>query len=1177
MADEPSEQSQADPLKVAPPPSHVIRDELQELVMGDLLGPIGGESEEIEGEARVSDRYLLGMLAPRRQAVPQETDEALASGTSESPGEGSSEPTTAPAATMFPSSMGLTFTVDRGIDEILVEARWGRYSREDSETAETEAGNPKKVWLRTPMGGELHVPMKDGAVRPTPPDPSEPEVILQGLVREREGQWVVTLFLVNQQEEPDRLKDERWVFQPRIRVHGRADEPIFVRRPYQHDPERWDAELLRETRELEMLYRKQIEFASGHGVAVHVETAHDDPEHALWIETRVLPAFDVPQQTPPTAVDEGFEKLGGLELDMLELSNLESDQFSEKLGPLTEAYGDWIESRQRSVEASENGLGEYSDAAAQTIERCRLARKRIQEGIDLLGRDDVAAEAFRFANRSMALQRIHSIHAEACRRGEASSLEELEADPKAHSWRPFQLAFVLLNLPSTRDLNHQDRSHETEAVADLLWFPTGGGKTEAYLGLAAFVLGLRRLEGPIEGRVGEHGVAVLMRYTLRLLTLQQFQRATALICACESIRRTDAKKWGNNPFRIGLWVGAKATPNWTRDASQWVTQQRSARDSYSGGVGSPLQLTNCPWCGTKIQPGRDVVVETLAQGRARTIVYCGDKYGTCDFSQAKAPAEGLPTVVVDEELYRLLPSLVIATVDKFAQMPWNGRTQMLFGNVDGYCPRHGFRSPEVEDSDSHPKKRNLAAVKTVKFGPLRPPDLIIQDELHLISGPLGSMTGLYETAVDELCSWEVGGKRVRPKVIASTATIRNAVSQVHGLFLRNVQIFPPPGTEIEDNFFSIQRKPSDKYPGRRYLGVCAPGKRLKAILIRAYMAYLGAGQALYEKYGGDADAWMTLLGYFNSIRELGGMRRLLEDDVRQRLRRIELRGLANRALRPPEELTSRKASTDIPEILDRLEIQFDPDDDAARLEARKQNKRLPKPWPYDVVLATNMVSVGVDVKRLGLMVVGGQPKTTAEYIQATSRVGRHHPGLVCAVYNWARPRDLSHYERFEHYHATFYQRVESLSVTPFAPRAVDRGLTALLVAMVRLLGGDLNDNEKASAIDRNHDFVKRAIDTISRRAALVLNDQNARDEISQLLASRLDEWLARAKSESGGHLAYKGKRDGTSVPLLQQPSESGWEVFTCLNSLRDVEPTASFLLIDDPTRFASASGTEENS
>jgi hypothetical protein len=196
---------------------------------------------------------------------------------------------------------------------------------------------------------------------------------------------------------------------------------------------------------------------------------------------------------------------------------------------------------------------------------------------------------------------------------------------------------------------------------------------------------------------------------------------------------------------------------------------------------------------------------------------------------------------------------------------------------------------------------------------------------------------------------------------------------------------------------------------------------------------------------------MTLIGYFNSMRELGGMRRLVDDDVRTRLGKMEQRGLSRRTLSSIDELTSRKDSTDIPEVLDHLEVNFDLQNEAKRKELKRQGhyRDLPK-LPLDVLLATSMVSVGVDVQRLGLMVVGGQPKTTAEYIQATSRVGRKYPGLVFTVFNWTRPRDLSHYERFEHYHATFYNHVEALSVTPFASGALSRGLTALLVFCVRL-------------------------------------------------------------------------------------------------------------------------------
>jgi hypothetical protein len=494
---------------------------------------------------------------------------------------------------------------------------------------------------------------------------------------------------------------------------------------------------------------------------------------------------------------------------------------------------------------------------------------------------------------------------------------------------------------------------------------------------------------------------------------------------------------------------------------------------------------------------------------------------------------------------------------------------MLFGQVDGRCERHGFRSPEIEDSGTHPKAGALPPAKTVPFGPLRPPDLIIQDELHLISGPLGSLVGLYETAVDRLCSWEVDGKVVRPKVVASTATIRNAPAQVHALFLRRVNVFPPQGLDVRDSFFSVQRAPSAEEPGRYYLGICAPGRRLKAALIRVYVAFLCAAQTLYETHGQQVDPWMTLVGYFNSIRELGGMRRLVDDDVASRAKKMDARGLAKRFLTPSrdlEELTSRIRSEDIPYILDRLEAVFDP---ATEWKAGKPDERADERAKtrrrLAVLLATNMISVGVDVKRLGLMVVGGQPKSTAEYIQATSRVGRSRPGIVCTVYNWARPRDLSHFERFEHYHATFYKHVEALSVTPFSTGAIKRGLAGLLVGMLRQRGTEMNRNDAAGRIQKTDPAVDEIIEHIAKRASLV-GTTAAGDECRAQLRHKVDLWSAEAQNRAGGRTltfdASRGKDRGTSVALLQRPDLEHWEEFTCLNSLREVEPTVKLIALD---------------
>lgn len=1147
------------------PPPFALREEFERAVASDLLGPAGGPQEELLES--VKSRYLVGMLAPRQCAVtPEELDENEVAGL-ESVEEGQPDAAVSLRESLRPASFGMTFCVAADAEAIIVTARWGRYTRTKSEIAkDQESGDAQTVWKRLPVEKTSSpVLLKDGPVKPWIVTADQPEVSVQGLMRKHEDCWIVTLFLVNNQQEPKKYRDAAWLFQAEFEVEGVDGKPVFCKRLQPQDSGQLDPVDYFERQGMNMLYRDQVEFAVGHGIAVHAEPAPDNPQQALRIKTAAIPAYEVPMQTPPTANDN--PDLKALCLDMKELSETGGAEFTSRLVPLVEAYAKWIEAQKDRLLVPTEGLSLYADAAEQAIHNCRRVLERVREGLEVISSNEQAADAFRFANRAMWLQRIRSIYSERVRRGEKPSLESVDV-PHNRTWYPFQLAFILINLPGLADLNHKDRSNGPQATADLLWFPTGGGKTEAYLGLAAFAMGLRRLQGDIGERAGAYGVTVLMRYTLRLLTLQQFQRAAALICACEMIRREELAsgsiKWGRDPFRIGLWVGGSTTPNST-DQSAEAIKQDHGHYSYGGsfgGTGTPAQLTNCPWCGTPIEPGKHIKVESFTGGRGRTIIYCGDALGTCPFSARQSPNEGIPLLVVDEEIYRFLPSLLIATVDKFAQMPWNGRTQMLFGQVTRYCPRHGFLSPEIPDTNSHPVKGQWPPAVVVEHHKLRPPDLIIQDELHLISGPLGTLVGLYESAVDELAAWPLNGKRVYPKVIASTATIRRAKVQVNGLFCRSVDVFPPQGIDIRDNFFSLQRQPSELFPGRRYLGICAPGVRLKAALIRVYVAALAATQQLYLKYGAAADPWMTLVGYFNSIRELAGMRRLVDDDIRSRLKDTDKRGLARRAPPTVEELTSRIGAAGIPKILDRLETDFDPAREIELKKKKRAGKKITTQEPIDVLLATNMISVGVDVKRLGLMVVSGQPKTTAEYIQATSRVGRSKPGLVLTIYNWARPRDLSHYERFEHYHATFYQHVEALSVTPFASRALDRALTAVLVSLIRLADNEYNENARAQEVDRNHNLVKQAIDAIARRAETVVGLKEVGQGVRSMLENRMDLWLHTAQQAKGLKLGYRDKKDGITKGLLQLPSSDPWGKFTCLNSLRDVEPTVGLILSD---------------
>ena len=774
------------------------------MVIADLLGPAGGE-DEIVDEQYVRSRYVVGLLAPKGQDIlPDEDEGELAvAGTDTQDGKPSSP--IAPAPAMLPSSIGLTFSVSSQAKAIKVIARWGHYHRTRSEVIKDDKGEPKLVWQRQQIEGKSEpIPLKVGKIKLWNPSKDFTDVVVSGLMRKYEGTWTITLFLVNAQEEPKTLKDEAWLFQPEIIVRDSEGASIFTRREIKakitEDPE---------TQAMSMTYRQQVEFAVGHGIGIHAEKHAGEWDRAFEIHTTVIPSYEVEQVDAPSVSE--IPALEKTQLDMQALAKLDGIGFVSALQPLADAYEVWISEQESRMARPSADLVPYIQSGRSAMEACRVTLSRIRDGIKLLATDEKAAEAFRFANQAMAYQRIRSMYTRDVRQKGDDKVNVEDYDiPQNRSWRPFQLAFLLLNIPALVDPTHPDRIDPTFAKADLLWFPTGGGKTEAYLGVAAFAMGLRRLQGNMDGYSGDAGVTVIMRYTLRLLTLQQFQRATALLCACELIRREDkSNKWGTEPFRIGLWVGQRSTPNWTKDAATALRQDHGMWSGL-GSKGTPLQLTNCPWCGRPIAPN-DIKVELYRSGRGRTFQYCSDPLGACPFSKRQSPDEGLPIVVVDEEIYRRLPTLLIATVDKFAQMPWKGETQMLFGKVNGYCPRHGWRSPEVEDSDSHPAIKSnpdkFPRVKTQPSNPLRPPDLIIQDELHLISGPLGTLVGLYETAVDRLCSWDYRGVRVRPKVIASTATIRQANKQVHSLFLREVQIFPPSGLDSGDNFFCIAAPP----------------------------------------------------------------------------------------------------------------------------------------------------------------------------------------------------------------------------------------------------------------------------------------------------------------------------------------------------------------------------------
>ncbi|MGX2215540.1 DISARM system helicase DrmA, partial [Klebsiella pneumoniae] len=543
-----------------------IRELLQLAVMDDLLGPAAGPNELIV-DMGVRDRYLVGKLAPREAAErssefpvdPENADDDVGDQIVKSQTtkvhspkvSGRGEPDVpeeidaASNQSLVPSSLGMTFCVDGDIDQIELEVRWGRYERSNDheiyrirKNKETgvEEQTKVKAWQRFPSGGKITLSLVEGAISPQSLDSSSPEVLIQGTIRPKNenGDRLVTIFLVNTQKEPETNRDAAWVFQPEIiarPVKDAVERSIFRRKPVLDcdgmDPER---------EALEMIYRNHVEFAVGHGVAVHAEPA-DNTELATEIRTTVMPQYEV-QRTETPGLDPSDRPAmqemvkSGL-LDMQKLATLEVEPLIDALNVLTKDYLDWISEQRASVGIKITGFETQSQIA---MDRCKEIHSRLQKGIDTLKLNEKALAAFRFANKAMATQRVRSLYALAKRRGEDTTIESFDIE-KNRSWRPFQLAFLLLSIPSLADPNHSDRVQPVNAYADLLWFPTGGGKTEAYLGVAAFTMAIRRMQGNLGGYDSSRGLAVIMRYTLRLLTLQQFQRATALICAMEVLRR----------------------------------------------------------------------------------------------------------------------------------------------------------------------------------------------------------------------------------------------------------------------------------------------------------------------------------------------------------------------------------------------------------------------------------------------------------------------------------------------------------------------------------------------------------------------------------------------------------------------------------------------------------------
>ncbi|MFL5845299.1 MAG: DISARM system helicase DrmA [Solirubrobacteraceae bacterium] len=1117
-----------------------IRDRLVEALELDLVGPWPGhelEQERLPRRVRPSNWYLTGFLIPvdteSAQAGDDDADDEFEADTDGSGDEATEERVAAKKA-YFPSSVGLSTLVAADAKALTVRVRWGDYAAGEYTPDPPEGedpGDPIRVWHRTPRDERVTVSLGDSPgvlVEQALPSSNglqihtlERPVATSGEQGIPAGTRSVSVFLMNRRKPDAEQPDRAYAFQPEIEV---SCELAFVPRPDLRGAtaDEWD-ELVGD-----LHYADTPEYATGHGIAADWDVVDGV---CRVLRTRWIPKAEVEKTiTAPIAdVELSMSALGALS---------DGDAVRAALSPLVAHYREWIATQQT---AASSLSGKRGETAGQMLFLAGFAAKRIERGIESLATDEDALDAFRIANRAVAAAITRRIDI---------------ADP---SWHAFQLAFILLNLSGIADPTDPNRE-----TVDLLFFPTGGGKTEAYLGLSAFTIVLRRLRNSGADGLAGGGVSVVMRYTLRLLTLDQLARAAGLVCALELEREKDPGRYGVWPFEIGLWVGKAGTPNiMGRKGDGRSDSARSKVRQYKNnprGKPIPIPIEECPWCMSRFTPDSFTLLPNDDQPTELRIV-CANF--DCDFIGDRA----LPIVAVDDSIYRRLPAFLIATVDKFATLPWVAESGALLGGATRYGTL-GFAGAGEKQG----------AWGSALPAPIAPPDLVIQDELHLISGPLGTMAGLYETAIDALTV----RNGVRPKIVASTATVRRAGEQIQALFGRaDTHVFPPPGPDRCNSFFAKTVRASE-VPGRRYLGIAAQGRNPKVAMRKVWLALMGASEKLYRDAGGHenhhnpVDPYMTVLGYFNSLRELGGGRRILEEEVRNTLKRY---GERRRIDEPTRLFRDRTTFSEVVELTSRVST------DKVADARRRLGRGFHQPDRVDCAIATNMISVGLDIPRLGLMGVLGQPKTAAEYIQATSRVGRDEkngPGLVVTLLNVHKPRDRSHYERFRHFHETFYRSVEVGSVTPFSARALDRGFSGALVALARHARTELTRPRGAERIEDVRVELEILLRSVFRERlqAQRMSDEERAERIQGVEArvvDLLDSWesIHEGLADAGVEMQYQRYELSGPKPLLHEMLDGdGLTVeerkFRVNRSLRDVEPQVNLFLNEMSGKWVEA-------
>lgn len=1091
-----------------------VRQKIIEAIRTDLIGPRDKE-EVLEENPRYA--YLVGMLDVQSDdedsssAGEQEIDADMAYEDGEDYTAGEEDDNEPISTTHFqlPSSIGISFYVETSLDGLNLDVSWGDYVKSSEKyIGKDEKEHSRAIYTRQPMEETIHVKFTDFTRTKDYQLVCDSNVHVHvSRIPLKGGYSLVTAYVINKRKNPANAA-EGIMFQVEIKAYADDGSAALV-------AEHICRKILAAD---EFYFEQRPIMGRGRGCAAVWDAPVDG--RTTSVKSAFIPEYEFPGVS---AALDGFDRFY-FSTCMMSVKSKKAETIS-KLNTLADSYESWI-----NKSLCGNAKMENADFKEQignkVISRCVDSLARIREGIHIIETDDTSFEAFCFMNRVIFLQNSIKNYAKKHGAGIECNFQDF-INPKNpdnnFGWRPFQIAFILMNLAGIVDPTHKDRE-----VVDLLYFPTGGGKTEAYLGLMAFVIANRRLRATNENAYNlDGGVTVMLRYTLRLLTTQQRDRITKMVLAAEMIRRQTYPMFGKEPISIGFWVGGGVTPNKFEEFNEKPDNPYAARSARNHVY---KQLITCPFCGKPLKEENF----NIDSDRKSIEIFCSDK--DCQFYRYKNDRIPIPVYLVDEEIYAKCPTIILSTVDKFARLPWDVNTNALFGRVDRKCSRDGYVAIGAEHG-KHNRTASLPASTITSIKPFLPPELIIQDELHLITGPLGTVYGAYETIIEDMCIHD----GIKPKYVVSTATIKNAEAQTRCLYARrNTTQFPPNGFEIGDSFF-IKEIPVETDPFRKYVGVCAPGQSVKTALLRVYAIILQAAYtySLQDEYKDVIDPYYSLVGYFNSIRELGGAVRLLQDDIPKRIYRIKNKyGLdKQRYLNHNVEITSRMSSYKIPEKLNHLETTCDSKD------------------CLDTAIATNMIAVGMDVDRLGLMVVTGQPKQNSEYIQATSRIGRAFPGLVVTLYNAYRPRDLSHYENFTGYHSQLYRFVEGTTATPFSARARDRVLHALVISAIRLNFPNMANNPDAAAIGS---LTAEQVDSVKKLILDRLNiiKPSARADAEEEIDRFIDWWkLQAAQTKPLRYYVVGTERYNRLMNPYDQPHNDNEKA--TLRSMREVESSAN--------------------